>query len=182
MIDPFVLLTPVLLLAVLALLGFVGCDKIFQINPVSVPSTVDFKFDILSPPVTPTGAGTPLDGVYTNGPPNSLDFSTGQWLLGLGTGMESLNNIFFATGTSGSFQFADGKARRVTSLRVFTTSNGTMTLSGDNQLQTPDVMRQVNAADLPMPLSTGWTNPTVKVTVGFTAGAALGIDTITYVP
>jgi len=33
-IDAFVLLTPILLLAVVALLGFVGCNQVFGINPV----------------------------------------------------------------------------------------------------------------------------------------------------
>jgi hypothetical protein len=44
MIDPFVLLTPVLLLAVLALLGFVGCDIIFGLNTVVPPP------DLVPPP------------------------------------------------------------------------------------------------------------------------------------
>jgi hypothetical protein len=35
MIDPFVYLTPIPLLAVLALLRFVGCDMLFGINPVT---------------------------------------------------------------------------------------------------------------------------------------------------
>ena len=34
MTDPFVLLTPVLVLVVMALLRFVGCDRVFGINPV----------------------------------------------------------------------------------------------------------------------------------------------------
>jgi hypothetical protein len=36
MIDPFVLLTPVLILAVMALLRFVGCDVVFGIDPILV--------------------------------------------------------------------------------------------------------------------------------------------------
>ncbi len=176
-VDPFVLLAPVLLLAVIALFRFVGC--FIKPDQPSVP--VDFTFGSLSPPVTPTAAGAPLDGAYKNGPPNSLDFLTGQWLLGLGTGMESLHNIFFVpAGTSGSFKFADGTARTVTSLGVFTTIDGMMTLSGDNPQDTPNVTLPVNAADPPKTLLTGWTSPTKMVTVAFTAGDKLGIDTITY--
>lgn len=43
MIDPYVILTPVLLLAVIALLRFVGCDKLFGIDTIKV-----------SPPGAPT--------------------------------------------------------------------------------------------------------------------------------
>ncbi len=44
MIDPFMLLAPVLLLAVVALLRFVGCDVVFRIDPVptSTPTVTDF--------------------------------------------------------------------------------------------------------------------------------------------
>ncbi len=45
-IDPFVLLAPVLLLAVVALLRFVGCDKVFGLEPVKV-TTATPTFDPL---------------------------------------------------------------------------------------------------------------------------------------
>jgi len=35
MLDPFLILTPLLLLAIVALLGFVGCDKLFDVNPIT---------------------------------------------------------------------------------------------------------------------------------------------------
>jgi hypothetical protein len=37
MIDVFVLLTPILVLGIVALLAFVGCDLVFTINPVPLP-------------------------------------------------------------------------------------------------------------------------------------------------
>lgn len=37
MIDSFVLLTPILMLGVIALLGFVGCDLIFTLNDFLPP-------------------------------------------------------------------------------------------------------------------------------------------------
>jgi hypothetical protein len=37
MIDWFVILTPILLLAIIALFGFVGCDRVLGLNPVSPP-------------------------------------------------------------------------------------------------------------------------------------------------
>jgi Chitobiase/beta-hexosaminidase C-terminal domain len=40
MIDPFVVLTPVLVLAVMALVRFIGCDKVFDVPPIFV-----FTFD-----------------------------------------------------------------------------------------------------------------------------------------
>jgi len=43
-IDPFVLLAPVLLLAVVALLRFVGCDKVFGLEPVKA-NTATPTFD-----------------------------------------------------------------------------------------------------------------------------------------
>src|SRR6266849_7526159 len=44
-IDPFVLLAPVLLLAVVALLRFIGCDKVFGLEPVKV-TTATPTFDL----------------------------------------------------------------------------------------------------------------------------------------
>jgi hypothetical protein len=38
MIDAFVLLTPILVLAIVALLGFVGCDRLWGLDPVHSPS------------------------------------------------------------------------------------------------------------------------------------------------
>jgi hypothetical protein len=51
MIDWFVFLAPVLLLAVLALLGFIGCDRVFGLNEVD-------------PPI-PTPTFDPPSGLYT---------------------------------------------------------------------------------------------------------------------
>ena len=63
MIDPFVLLTPVLVLAVMALLRFIGCDKLFDVHEVtSTPQqTIVVSFVNRTPP---GNADDPLVGVY----------------------------------------------------------------------------------------------------------------------
>jgi hypothetical protein len=43
MIDPFVLLTPILLLAVLALLGFVGCNQVYGIHDTTLASDITWR-------------------------------------------------------------------------------------------------------------------------------------------
>ena len=58
MIDWFVLLAPICLLAVVALLGFVGCDIVLGLNPLS--------------PVTPTPTFDPLPGNYGAAKPVTL--------------------------------------------------------------------------------------------------------------
>jgi hypothetical protein len=63
MIDPFVVLTPVLILAVMALLRFVGCDALFGIPAIPVPvDSVGFS---------------PLPGGYFNTQPVSLSQDQG---------------------------------------------------------------------------------------------------------
>ncbi len=51
MIDPFVLLTPVLLLAVIALLRFVGCNEVFGIDETVLAEPVDFDAFSNSSPI-----------------------------------------------------------------------------------------------------------------------------------
>jgi hypothetical protein len=66
MIDPFVLLTPVLLLAVIALLRFVGCDLVFKLEPLPEASAPEISSispesrDACGPQFTLTVTGTNL--------------------------------------------------------------------------------------------------------------------------
>lgn len=41
--DWFVFLTPLVALAVIALLGFTGCDKLFGLDPISTPTTLTLE-------------------------------------------------------------------------------------------------------------------------------------------
>lgn len=62
MMDLFVLLTPILLLAVVALLGFVGCNQVFGINP----TILGIEVDSLIPDFGPSSGGTPVQIVGSN--------------------------------------------------------------------------------------------------------------------
>jgi hypothetical protein len=53
MIDLFVILTPILVLGIIALLGFVGCDQVFGLKPVDPRISVDAVFP---------DSGTPAGG------------------------------------------------------------------------------------------------------------------------
>ena len=55
MIDPYVLLAPILLLGIVALLGFVGCDIVLGLNEIYPPGKV-----VHLQTVTTTGTGTTL--------------------------------------------------------------------------------------------------------------------------
>jgi hypothetical protein len=131
------------------------------------PATVDFD--------DPTPSGSPaslLNGVF-----QGIDFGSGQWRWEAAYDVDPSNHIYFdsPTGTSRSFQFTSGP-RALTSLRVFTTSAGTLTLS-DDVGQT--VARTVAPGSMQL-VTTGWAQPSRMVTVDFTAGWELGIDDITY--
>lgn len=58
MIDGFVILTPILLLGVIALLGFVGCDRVFGLYPVdpATPNPVSHVQTVVKS--APAGTGT----------------------------------------------------------------------------------------------------------------------------
>jgi hypothetical protein len=56
MIDAFVLLTPILLLAILALLGFVGCNQVFGLNE-TIPA---IDLNTIMPSSGPVQGGTPV--------------------------------------------------------------------------------------------------------------------------
>lgn len=57
MIDAFVLLTPILVLAILALFAFIGCDAVLHFEPVHVPSPT---VTTVTPSFGPSAGGTPV--------------------------------------------------------------------------------------------------------------------------
>src|SRR5207302_325541 len=90
---------------------------------VSADSATTVNFDSPAPP-TPPG---PLGGVFAG-----IDFGTGQWALEGPFDVDPTNNIYFSdsTGTSRTFAFSPGP-QILGSLRVFTVTPGTLTLSDD---------------------------------------------------
>ncbi len=172
MIDPFVLLTPVLLLAVIALLRFVGCI----IKPERARNVVTFE----NLPTPAPGTDVPLDGIHDN----KLDFKTGRWRLEGPFGPDPKNNIFFAgTGTAEDFTFVNGP-RALISLKVFTRTTGDITLKEADGSQRQTIPQTITPGSMQI-VNTGWNDQgATTVTVTFIApggaGADLGIDTITY--
>jgi hypothetical protein len=99
MIDSFVLLTPILLLGIVALLGFVGCNWVFGLGEVQLEVTVDS----VTPNSGPTSGGTlvritggpfyagaavtfdgiPATGVLIDAGANAVDATTPQHPSGL---------------------------------------------------------------------------------------------------
>ena len=81
MIDPYVLLTPILMLAVLALVRFVGCDRVFGI--IEVPPTVP---DPESPPTvleaTPADQRVDLTWDYPTGKATNFQIWYGEQMGG----------------------------------------------------------------------------------------------------
>ncbi len=172
MVDPFVILAPVLLLAIVALLRFVGCEKVF---PLVGPDPVRVTFD--NPP-PPSPSPSPLDGDYPPPPGDKkLNFGAGQWEWA----SQSFNNIFFANAPGGmpagrSFSFANGP-RVLTSLEVLTITAGVITLRDANGRTKSQTITTGPIQTVP----TDWTDqPSAAITVEFTAGSDLGITAITY--
>lgn len=61
MIDSFVILTPILLLLIIALLGFVGCELVFPLNPAVPAAVAHVQTTVKSAPVgTDTVTADPL--------------------------------------------------------------------------------------------------------------------------
>jgi len=131
------------------------------------PTMVDFDN-----PTPPGSSSSLLNGVF-----QGVDFGTGQWRWESAYNVDPTNHIFFdsASGTSRSFQFSSGP-RVLTSMRVFTGSPGTVTLS-DDLGQT--VTRTVSTGSMQL-VTTGWAQASTVVTVSFTSGWDLGIDDVTY--
>lgn len=137
-------------------------------NVVFVPFGTTLDFEAPAPAGT---AGSQIVGVYKD-----IDWGPGAWCWEEAFGPDSNNNIYFnsSSGTSRSFSFA--QPRVLQSMRVFSTVNGTLTLSSDQG----EVKTQNISADQMVALSTGWNKPATTITVTFTGGWELGIDQIVY--
>jgi Domain of unknown function (DUF1929)/Bacterial Ig domain len=123
-------------------------------------------------PTPPGGSGAQINGVY-----QGIDFGSNRWRWEGAYGPDPTNHVYFnsASGTSRTFTFSVGP-RVLTSIRVFTTAAGTLTLS-DNLGQTRTQTITVGTMQL---VTMGWTQPSTTVTVNFTAGWDLGVDDIAY--
>jgi len=169
-IDPFVLLAPVLLLAVIALLRFVGCLT----KPSLSANPIDVTFDNPPPP------GNPMDPLKV--PYKNLDFGVDQWFWQGPTGLEGANSISINTGNaspaSRQFSFTNNAKRVLLRMKVYVQIDGDFTLT-DDQGQTFN-SGSIQATDPPKLHDTGWTKPSSTVTVSSSIGWDLLIDTITY--
>ncbi len=175
MIDPFLLLTPALLLAVIALLRFVGCNEVFGIDEtVLAPQDITVSFG-KKPPQVPTMMEGPLNGVY-----EGLDFGSGQWTWEPG-------DIFFSSASPPSPRsFTIIKEGFLKEMLVFTVGDGDMTVTDLGGTNLPKSQRITVANRLQL-VETGWTNsrPSAIVQVAFTPDpggipADLGIILITF--
>src|SRR2546421_2039799 len=136
--------------------------------PTTAQSTT-VNFDTPAPP----GASLSLlNGVF-----QGMDFGAGQWRWESAYNVDPTNHIFFdsSTGTLRTFRFSPAP-RLLTSMRVFTTGAGTLTLS-DDLGQT--ITRAVATGAMQL-VTTGWTLPSTVITVTFSSGWNLGIDDVTY--
>src|SRR3989442_13862316 len=131
--------------------------------------TTTVNFDTPAPP------GSSFDLV--NGVFQGIDFGNGQWRWESAYDVDPTNHIFFdsPSGTSRTFRFSPAP-RILTSLRVFTSGAGTLTLS-DDRGQT--ATRTVPTGPIQL-VATGWVQASTVITVTFTSGWNLGIDDITY--
>ena len=76
MVDPYLLLTPVLVLGIVALLAFVGCDLVWRVDEFGVPTKVAHLQT-----VTTTGTGTTLAASLPDpgGGQSQLIVATVEW-------------------------------------------------------------------------------------------------------
>ena len=146
-----------------------GPEWVLSDAPLGSGPTTTVDFDN---PAPPGASGSLLNGVF-----QGIDFGTGQWRWESAYGVDPTNHIFFdsPSGTSRSFQFVPGP-RMLTSLRVFTTGAGILTLS-DNLGQV--VTRPLTTGSMQL-VTTGWAQPSTVVTVTFPSASDLGIDDITF--
>ena len=145
-----------------------GPEWVLSDAPLGGAQTTTVDFDN---PAPPGSSSSLLNGVF-----QGIDFGTGQWRWESAYNVDPTNHIYFdsSSGTSRSFQFSAGP-RVLTSMRVFATSAGTLTLS-DDLGQT--VTRSVATGSMQL-VTTGWAQPSTVITVTFTSGWNLGIDDIT---
>src|SRR3989442_350692 len=130
-------------------------------------TTVDFDT-----PAPPGSSFSLLEGEF-----QGIDFGAGQWRWESAYDVDPTNHIFFDSpaGTSRTFRFSPAP-RILTSLSVFTTGTGTLTLS-DDRGQT--LTRTVTMGSMQL-VTTGWAQASSVITVTFTSGWNLGIDDIIY--
>ncbi len=124
-------------------------------------------------PVPPGAPFSLLNGIF-----EGIDFGANAWRWDTAFGPNPTNHIFFhsGAGTSRTFQFNPAPAT-LQSLRVFSGTTGTLTLSDD---QGQNISQAVTPGSL-QTVTTGWTVPSTTVIVNFTASWALGLDDIVYV-
>ncbi len=143
-------------------------------------STTTFAASTSTPPVTVTFDNPAPPGSsfsYLNGVFQGIDFGTNSWRWEGPYGVDPTNNIFFdsSSGTSRMFTFSPGP-RVLMSMRVFSSSNGTLTLT-DNLGQTKT---QTITTDSMQTVATNWVQPSTTITVSFTNGWNIGVDDIVY--
>jgi hypothetical protein len=146
-----------------------GIDDItYSVAGGAVPTTT-VNFD------TPTPPGSSLS--FLDGEFQGIDFGPGQWRWEGAYDVDPTNHIFFdsPSGTSRTFRFSPAP-QILTSLRVFTTGAGTLTLA-DDLGQT--LTRTVSTGSMQL-VTTGWAQASTVITVTFTSGWNLGIDDIIY--
>ena len=176
MIDPFVLLTPILLLAVIALLRFVGCNQVFGLEPTVPREKVEERsVDFLLKPEQVLMSGDALNGMYLG-----LNFGVNQWRWEATPGYPG--DIFFFDSTSPSRSFTIVNGGTLKSMLVFTKTDGQITLTDD---QGESKTQRITVAAYVQSVITGWTQFATSVTVEFTpdpggSPADLGIAKITY--
>ena len=142
---------------------------VFLLAPAVSAETTIVDFDN---PAPPGSSGSLLNGVFQD-----IDFGTGRWRWEGAWGPNTTNNIYFDSevGTSRTFAFVPAP-RVLNSIRVFSPSAGTLTLT-DDVGQTTAKLITVGTMQL---VNTGWTQPSTTVTVAFTSGWDIGVDDINY--
>jgi hypothetical protein len=160
--------------AVLAVMGSGEVDVVLLKNDQSIKSVVFVSFGTIltfDNPTPPGDPGSQIFGVYKD-----IHWHSGTWTWQEASGPDRNINIHLdpKAGTSGSFRFKLSSVLQ--SMRLFSKSAGTLTLSSDQgETKTEDI-----SADRLLTVSTGWTKPAKKINVTFTAGSDLGIDQLTY--
>ena len=171
MIDPFVILTPILVLAVIGLLRFVGCDLVFPLNP---PDPVTVNFD---PPPT-LNPRDPLPVPYKN-----LNFSNVWFWLDPATGGGPANGVALngPAVPAGDISFANG-SRFLQKIRVFPKRVTTVTVTdGTNpQISVTYQAADINTVHFINTADFGWNTRTLAFTIGTDIGFDLIVDTIVY--
>src|SRR6266850_5714184 len=138
----------------------------------AVPTTAQTTTVNFDTPAPPGSSFSAVNGVF-----QGLDFGTGQWRWESAYNVDATNHVFFdsSAGTSRTFRFSPAP-RVLTSMRVFTTGAGTLTLS-DDLGQT--LTRAIATGSMQL-VTTGWTLASTVITVTFSSGWNLGVDDVTY--